>query len=267
MTASVYHPGASSFDEELLESGMFSDIKVICKDKTWLLHRVIVATRCPYFEAQAADDSVVKIEDFTPVPSYLKEDLDPASTLTELTICLDLFALGKHFLLEGLRNLAIDLLTEKIIVEANEIQASCRKNDTKTLPSRRFPFHFLRLVRAVYNGPKADNFKELRPVLMLYLKLTRYLVLRDEIMGNELRTDKELAGFLDDILKETLFRPLFEDKAPLSMPTTCNKCGKALTFATRFGDATTGKGHRAWCRECQPLGRKNVMDIIVAAND
>ncbi|CAJ2500863.1 Uu.00g037160.m01.CDS01 [Anthostomella pinea] len=40
----------SNCDERLLISGILSDVKVICGDKTWNLHKTIICIRCPYFE-------------------------------------------------------------------------------------------------------------------------------------------------------------------------------------------------------------------------
>ncbi|KAI1082705.1 BTB/POZ protein [Whalleya microplaca] len=40
----------SEDDEQLLTSGLFADVKVICGDQTWNLHRNIICSRCDYFK-------------------------------------------------------------------------------------------------------------------------------------------------------------------------------------------------------------------------
>ncbi|KAI1641163.1 hypothetical protein F4809DRAFT_636933 [Biscogniauxia mediterranea] len=36
--------------ESLMTSGRFSDVKIICGTRTWMLHRVILTTRCLWFD-------------------------------------------------------------------------------------------------------------------------------------------------------------------------------------------------------------------------
>ncbi|KAM0819970.1 putative BTB/POZ protein [Seiridium cardinale] len=37
-------------DRKLFESGLFTDVQIICGNKTWNLHRNILASRCIWFE-------------------------------------------------------------------------------------------------------------------------------------------------------------------------------------------------------------------------
>ncbi|KAI0850395.1 POZ domain-containing protein [Daldinia vernicosa] len=39
----------SKSGEDLLKSGMFSDVIVKCGDRVWKLHKIIICPRCPYF--------------------------------------------------------------------------------------------------------------------------------------------------------------------------------------------------------------------------
>ncbi|KAI5925389.1 BTB/POZ protein [Camillea tinctor] len=63
-------------DEMLMISGRLADVEVKCRDRTWKLHRLILATRCPWFdkalngEFKEARKGVVTIEEFYP------EDID-----------------------------------------------------------------------------------------------------------------------------------------------------------------------------------------------
>ncbi|KAI1327026.1 BTB/POZ protein [Xylariaceae sp. FL0255] len=41
----------ASFDEKLLKEGLFSDVKVICGNKEWKLHKAIICCRSEYFRA------------------------------------------------------------------------------------------------------------------------------------------------------------------------------------------------------------------------
>ncbi|KAI0130430.1 hypothetical protein BJ170DRAFT_720572 [Xylariales sp. AK1849] len=42
--------------QHLLESGMFADVKVICAERTWDIHKSIICTRCPYFQKAFGGD-------------------------------------------------------------------------------------------------------------------------------------------------------------------------------------------------------------------
>ncbi|TRX97996.1 hypothetical protein FHL15_001206 [Xylaria flabelliformis] len=109
--------------------------------------------------------------------------------------CIDLFALRKFFSLErlwkhyGISNGDID-----------EIQP-----EISTLSSI-----YLGSVHAVFSSANSDS-KLLRETLVSYLELARYVVRREEFLGETMRTDSKLATFLADILKATLFGPFVAD--------------------------------------------------------
>ncbi|KAF2963126.1 hypothetical protein GQX73_g10442 [Xylaria multiplex] len=276
------HIVASAGDEELLRSGMLSDIEVECRGKIWRLHRIILMTRCPFFRTALCDKNnnnnadihVIDIPNQSPeqvgwaihfiytgqVPYDLLALLMDRQTV--MNTCLELFALANFFSLGGLRKRTIDVLTEVFIAEASVIQEGILSGRTQEDYLSLFHLRFLDIVRTVYGAGESANMGPLKDTLLLFLKLTNYVVLRDELLGETLRTDPTLAEFLTDILKATLFRPLDPDNE--NMQATCSQCEKTMEVAVKFADVICGAQQRAWCRECRPLGELNVMKLLGA---
>lgn len=196
---------------------------------------------------------------------------------TVVSTCIDLFTLATFFSLEGLRQRAVEVLTEYFIYEAYSIQTSVRLEEELegvNLSFCGFVSPYLEGVRKVYSPANSDELQPLKATFLLYVKLTRYIALRDELLGEKLRTDPELADFLTDILKATFFRPFgklkenekgmraYEEMESLSQ--LCKNCDKHGDFMTEFGDTVGGHKQEAWCRKCKPLGEENVMKLLGA---
>ncbi|KAI0423656.1 hypothetical protein F5Y09DRAFT_348590 [Xylaria sp. FL1042] len=208
ISTQVQHIVASECDKELLSSGWLSDVKVECGTKSWTLHRNILMTRSPYFKTAASElpeDCIEKLEEYSPV----------------LITCIDLFTLAKFFAMDGLRKRAIDVLTERFVHEATRLQTRVR--DEAAVEDiqgdvDRFAPYLLEALKTVYKADNSD-LHPLKPTFLLYLKLTRYVVLRDDLLGATLlREQPEYADFLADILKATLFRPFEEGKEDRDLP-------------------------------------------------
>ncbi|KAI0099618.1 hypothetical protein GGR51DRAFT_391991 [Nemania sp. FL0031] len=272
MSTKTYHIVASDCDKELLLSELYSDVTVECGDKTWHLHRAIVMTRCPFFEAATSDNDVIKIDHQDPeqvdraiyfiytgkMPDdVLKRLKDP---VTLMGTCIDLFVLANFFDLDGLRKRAVEVITEYLISEAKEIQGivnGLAELEVIQTAFGEFSEIYLETVRTVYSRPELQPLKS---VLMRYVKLTRYVALREQLLGQRLRTDLSLADFQADILNETLFRPFVQRKE--SMDFECAGCECVLEYATCFGDTIIGESQSAWCRKCKPLGEERVIELL-----
>ncbi|KAI1124331.1 hypothetical protein F5Y10DRAFT_31243 [Nemania abortiva] len=287
MSAPACHIAASACDKELLSSQLYSDVAVECGDKNWKLHRLILMTRCPFFKNAPFENGKIMIHNQDPEQAYraiyfiytaqLPEDvltlLRQPSTV--ISTCIDLFALANFFSLDGLRKRAVDVLTEYFMIEASKIQSDLR-NQAQMIDIQgdldSFATPFLEAVRRVYSPTSQDDLQPLKSTLLLYPKLTRYGVLRKELLGDRLRTDPALSGFLADILEETYFRPLEMDKE--YMAEECFGCKSSFRskfsmdprrkrdFAVCFGDTIIGEEQEAWCRKCKPLGEEHVMNLL-----
>ncbi|KAI0449793.1 hypothetical protein F5B21DRAFT_493333 [Xylaria acuta] len=275
-----YHIVASECDKELLFSGMLSDVTVKCGDKTWSLHRAILVPRCPFFKTKALNNDILRIDDQEPKKVYwvihfiytgqlpgdlinlLKTYFNKRPFL--MSTCIELFTLGKFFGLDGLCKRAEDVLTEHLIAEAAAVQSyvhnySLGMEELQDTVDQFSP-SFLEAVRTVYSAADSDDLQPLKTTLLLYLKLTRYVVLREELLGKTLRTDPGLAGFLTDILVATHFRPFMKEKE--KMESQCSKCKEEAGVIVEFGDTITGNAQKGWCRKCRPLGQEGVMKLL-----
>lgn len=123
----------------------------------------------------------------------------------------------------------------------------------------------------MYSPACSGDQQPLKATFLLYLKLTRYIALREELLGERLRADPELADFLTDILKATYFGPYGLKKQLRSryiydeveyMAEECTTCQQAIEVVAEFGDTTRGREQHAWCRKCKPLGEENVMELL-----
>ncbi|KAI1419579.1 hypothetical protein F5Y12DRAFT_777192 [Xylaria sp. FL1777] len=262
------HIVASACDKDLYSSGTYSDVKVTCSGVEWSLHRAILKTRCPFFTGAVLTSDVIEIKDQDPekvewVIHFIYTGKVPGDLLslleddeTALATCIKLFILANFFSLEGLAKRAVDVFTEHVIRQASYIQRyiSCKKDLQETVDD--FSPQFLVAVRIVYNATNSLDLLPFRHPIMLYLKLTCYIVLRAELLGNRLREDPELANFQNEILNQTLYGPL-EDYDSIEMK--CVQCKREHSFVAEFEDPLKGPSDRVWCRNCVPLGEEGVL--------
>ncbi|KAI1113316.1 hypothetical protein F5Y14DRAFT_452215 [Nemania sp. NC0429] len=298
-----YHIVGSACDKKLLRQTTSSDITVECGDKTWQLHRVILETRCPFFRKAAEEsDGVIKIQDQDPdkvdmVINFIytgERTFDTPSKATSENIyqpwplvtdhflkllmhdstvtstCVDIFTLGTFFSLEGLRQRAVHILTEYFIAYAGAVQTAVQDGQKVVKEElERFAPGFFDSICTVYSRADTDDLQPLKATFLLFIKLTRYVALRDDVLGERIRSDPRLAGFLTDILKATFFRPFgvhpdgsfpgYEE-----MQGSCSECEEIMPFATKFEDPIWDCKPKALCRRCSPLGDERVLQSLGA---
>ncbi|KAI0530444.1 hypothetical protein GGR58DRAFT_508407 [Xylaria digitata] len=241
----VCHIVASAGDKELLRSGMLSDIKVKCGDKTWDLHRVIL----PFEKVDWVINFIYTGHVHRDVLNLLEDEE------TVMNTCLELFTLANFFSLDGLRQRVVEVLTEVFIDQASNIQKGVRSRDPdEYYDFKEFSPRFLATVRTVYGAANPADMKPLKDTFLLFLRLTNYIALRHELLGKTLRTDPTLADFLTDILKATLFKPLTLCNEWLQ--DNCSSCNCDIETAVVFTP------QESWCRNCSPLGEENVMKLL-----
>ncbi|RYP53831.1 hypothetical protein DL768_001282 [Monosporascus sp. mg162] len=122
-------------DEKLLTSGNFSDVEVRCGDKSWKLHKLILSSRCAWFdkalngEFMEASSGVVTIDNFEPDKVYpmilfIYTGKSPCPDPDDIQFLplISLYELGDYFLLPELCEVALAQLKAKLDVAARLLQ-------------------------------------------------------------------------------------------------------------------------------------------------
>ncbi|TPX16485.1 uncharacterized protein E0L32_003779 [Thyridium curvatum] len=115
----------AAYDHELLETGAYADIEVVCGNRTWHVHRAILCMRCPWFDHKLGP-YVSKPSEKTTI--QLKESVEHVEWLMGFiytgvchppqleeeefffTTCIALYDLGAKFSLVELVDHALALL-------------------------------------------------------------------------------------------------------------------------------------------------------------
>ncbi|KAF2964597.1 hypothetical protein GQX73_g8979 [Xylaria multiplex] len=220
------HSSISSSDEELLTSGLFSDVTVKCGDRTWDLHRAIL-TRCPFFQKalepnrfkESTEKQVEITEQDPPKVNWviyfiytgranreLLALLDDDKTVMET--CVTLFRIADFFTFDALCTQAADVLLEHIIKYATSTQIAMREG-TVVFGGRAkcvdddFCDRFFETIRVVYSCGSA-SFQPLKDALLMFPELTRYRPLREDLFKQKLFSASDFTEFAADVLESML---------------------------------------------------------------
>ncbi|RYP17050.1 hypothetical protein DL765_004749 [Monosporascus sp. GIB2] len=122
-------------DEKLLTSGNLSDVEVRCGDKSWKLHKLILSSRCAWFDKalngkfMEANTSVVTIENFKPdrvykMIQFIYTGKLPWSDPDDIQFLplIYLYELGDYFMLPELCEIALVQLKANLDVAARLLQ-------------------------------------------------------------------------------------------------------------------------------------------------
>lgn len=186
-----------------------------------------------------------------------------------MSTCVDLFVVADFFALDTLCKRATHLLVECLVANAKTIQSFFFKATRKSNPEiqmlgiftarKRFIDYFFDTADRVYKIG-STSFKPLKNALLLYPKLTRCVILREDIFGDRLFTDPGLAGFAVDILKSVVAPS--EASERVCIPECCSECGQSVALITSFqqiAETGTRVGLHGKCRECNPIGDPDVL--------
>ncbi|KAH9995351.1 BTB/POZ protein [Xylariaceae sp. FL0662B] len=267
----------SEGDEELLASGLFSDVKVICGDQTWSLHRSVICPRCSYFAKaftghfMEAKTREITIREQDPVgvnwiiafiyTGKASPDLeallgDPNSIFGT---CMSALEISDFFGLDSFHTFIVSALEKQLLKSAKTMQASVinqnRKEDFKQ-PKPTFINGFFAMAGLVYSR---ESLKPLREVLVNYIALTRFLVLE---VGSFRDTMDTVPGLASDVLKKIVQgvgsssqRLMITDQ----FPSTCVSCRKKRNFypVTWFNYSKVGQFNqpatlriKGFCESC-----------------
>ncbi|KAI1428105.1 hypothetical protein F5Y12DRAFT_790687 [Xylaria sp. FL1777] len=220
----------TSSDEELLSTGLFSDVTVKCGDRTWALHRNILSTRCGFFRKalqsntfKESIDQSIELHDLDPVQVnwvihfiYIEKVPNDLFTLLEnddtiISTSIALFTIADYFTLDTLCTRIVEILTPNIITHATKLLSfinwTARPEKGCEFEDKHFLTCFYAAVKTAYSNG-SEPFQDLRDALLLYPKLTLYASIRDEFVGEEFFRDPGLAMFAMDVLKNSVRVPL-----------------------------------------------------------
>ncbi|OIW26251.1 POZ domain-containing protein [Coniochaeta ligniaria NRRL 30616] len=115
-----------SSDQKLLESGLFADVTVTCKGRTWQLHKNILCSRSVWFEKALngnfleASTGVVDITNFEPeamdwLITYIYTGVCDIAKLmptrkTQFLTCIEVYTISDYFAMTPLAQIALDTL-------------------------------------------------------------------------------------------------------------------------------------------------------------
>ncbi|RYP11848.1 hypothetical protein DL765_007565 [Monosporascus sp. GIB2] len=186
-------------DEELLKTGFFSDVKVLCGNKTWELHKPILCTRSAFFKKALTETGCVELHGQDPtevgwVITFIytsKASPDLASLLedenTMADTCVRLLTIGDYFGLDCLGNMVARVLYANHIATAKKVQRT--QNPSRI--SDEFVQGFFQTAATVYACPPS-SFASLRESFAKFFELSRFLVLKDQRFRALLREIPEL---------------------------------------------------------------------------
>ncbi|RYO90671.1 hypothetical protein DL766_006160 [Monosporascus sp. MC13-8B] len=122
-------------DEKLLASGNLSDVEIRCRDKSWKLHKLILSSRCTWFDKalngkfMEASSGVVTIENFEPDRVYQMIQFIYTGRLPcsdpddkQFLPLIYLYELGDYFVLPELCEITLVQLKAKLDVAARLLQ-------------------------------------------------------------------------------------------------------------------------------------------------
>ncbi|RYP72574.1 hypothetical protein DL770_007954 [Monosporascus sp. CRB-9-2] len=128
-------------DEKLLTGGNHSDVEVRCGDKSWKLHKLILSSRCAWFDKalngkfMEASSGVVTIENFKPdrvypMIQFIYTGKLPCSGADDMQFLplIYLYELGDYFLLPELCEVTLVQLKAKLDVAARLLQLTKLSN-------------------------------------------------------------------------------------------------------------------------------------------
>ncbi|KAJ2901369.1 hypothetical protein MKZ38_001923 [Zalerion maritima] len=288
-------------DLRLLEEGYLSDVKVSCGNETWDLHKIILCSRCLWFEKafaagfaagcqmrhlsgwetsalltltrvniQESQSGHVTIQEFEPEKVYwmiryiYTGVINIKELRTDSTVyaaCLDLYILGDYFDMPELRSESLACLTAHCNSKAGDLQQ--RQPQGEALKQ-------IMDLEALFEGLKlafGDNADEGNPVAQILLNLvhkTRFCLLPNPKFLELLGQVPKFSVALMKVLYGQQY-----DLRGVRYPSKCADCGVSPGQGKHF-DKMYPFTHQSWesrayCSECAPDAEEIPTNIFRAA--
>ncbi|RYP67045.1 hypothetical protein DL771_007464 [Monosporascus sp. 5C6A] len=270
-------------DAKLLKTGFLSDVKVVCGDKTWQLHKYILCTRSSFFmkaftgKFKEAETGCIEIHEQDPTEVgwvitfiYTSKAAPDLKMLlldddTMADTCVRLSTIGDYLSVDRLGDMVANVLYKKHVSVAHAAQ---RAGDTAWI-SDDFVSVFFQAAATAYARCRS-TFGPLRQAFAKFFELSRFLALRDERFRAQLRNIPELSHDIlmllvkDEGENDGRCMVLFERPCRCFgcrreevdfFPLAWVECGVEITL-DRKTDQWDGIGPEGYCEQCARVFEK-----------
>ncbi|KAB5513159.1 BTB/POZ protein [Coniochaeta sp. 2T2.1] len=188
-----------SADQKLLESGLFADVTVTCKGKTWNLHKNILCSRSVWFEKALngnfveASTGVVDITNFEPeavdlLITYIYTGVCGISKIkpthkTQFLPCIEVFTIGDYFAMIPLTKIALDALKADFDTRIGPMQLGHEQIDymDELMDAIKLVYQDIPLTDTSCNTNSRDSTSNaLRTAFVNFVFAARYFFLNDK---------------------------------------------------------------------------------------
>ncbi|KAK7972606.1 hypothetical protein PG988_006740 [Apiospora saccharicola] len=267
------HVGAFDSFEEMLNSLDASDIKVICGERTWNLHKAILC-RSPFFKTVLSSDSKETVDNDLTLPDHKSHEVQGIITFIytgKVTTDLEkdesieayirMFELGAFFGLGDVCTYALDKVRSALKHVAAYVNSLFAKGDpSPTIPPEMFNIVSQVAYSAYVSGIDSKTYSPLREKILSFWAMTGMRALK-------LSQIQELLDKMPKISVH-LLKALTDKTSPIGAfyrrdhPTHCIGCGERLmsyqwlrTIRLPDDDESSAKFRvEGWCGVCHEKG-------------
>ncbi|KAI1497612.1 BTB/POZ protein [Biscogniauxia marginata] len=245
--------------KSLLESGMFADVTVTCKDKTWKLHKAIICPRSPYFlkafdgNFNEAKTGTLILHDQNPkdvdvIITFLYTGEVPPNLHKSWGLCewVDFLKCSDFFGLDSTSALVISAIKSLLYPRAKEIVQAGKRSERLLRLGDAVLEGIFYMAESAYNTGSALCSSTLQKPLLDFMVSTKFYACADSRFYDRLQTMPLFATAIVKHMMPTTDRSvvvLRQDRHG-----KCTKCSRNLDLALiTFSQGEVTKGT---CWDC-----------------
>ncbi|KAI0376960.1 hypothetical protein F5Y04DRAFT_194399 [Hypomontagnella monticulosa] len=214
----------------LLEDKTYADIRIVCHDKEWKAHRLVLSQRSPWFKwklEEWPEKSHIDIDECThsqidQIVTYIYKGEIPIYEVHDFNGLIELWKLGHYFQVADLCEIAVHKLKFNFDGAWNVIpvRSYCYRVKNRELVINRMLDNFLDSLKSVYREPIPQPLLPEASTRELYSRRSAVQILAEfyirdifETLSNHhaailSRIEKEFPDFTSDVLRHILRHPL-----------------------------------------------------------